>query len=206
MNTVFQFVAWTSIALVTGGPLSAQVVKYGACTIDFEDLPLPHCALEIRGGQLYVLRKFADDVFSRRNSGIIAHPVSVEGHRLAWTYLPDEGWAYFDPSGLVVVRNVATYDNGASEFHHRLVLVTKGEKWGLSNARGKLVVPMQYDGMLDDWKGPGWLACSGCQKVHQGEHWWFSGGTWVRLDERGRLVGEADDPPRPPTLHDQASH
>jgi hypothetical protein len=97
----------------------------------------------------------------------------------------------------VVVQNVAAGDNAASEFQDGLVLVTKDGKWGLADTRGKLVVPMQYDGMMGNFKESGWLACSGCQVVHQGEHWWLSGGKWVRLDTRGRVAGDASDPSAP---------
>ena len=100
----------------------------------------------------------------------------------------------------MVVQNVAAGDNAASEFQDGLVLVTKDGKWGLADTRGKLVVPMQYDGMMGNGKEPGWLACSGCQVVHQGEHWWFSGGKWVRLDKRGRVAGQANAPPEPITM------
>jgi hypothetical protein len=92
------------------------------------------------------------------------------------------------------VQNVAPAENDPSEFHDGLVQVTKADKWGLANSKGRLVVPMKYDGILNNWEKSGWLACSGCQVVHKGEHWWFSGGQWFLLDKQGRVAGEAKEP------------
>ena len=182
------------LAFATAAPCKAQIVKYGECAIDLELMTLPGCALESRNGHLYVLRRFAVDVLSSRVSGVAAVPVSVGGHRLAWTALPDAGWAYFDRSGLVVVENVATMDNAADEFHNGLVRINVGNKWGLASLHGKVIAPLTFDGVLDVSGDHGWLACKGCRTVNDGEHSWFEGGEWFRLDRKGRVVGTATDP------------
>jgi hypothetical protein len=187
--------AWlTTLALVAAWPAWAQVVRYGDCSIDWELLQLPDCALSVKGNQLYVSQEFATDVFLHRVTGVAATPVIVSGHQWAGTNLPKRGWAYFDRNGLVVVQNVATMDNGPSEFHRGLVRVTREGKWGLAGLNGELVVPMQYDGLLDYKAGYGWLACTECRTVHQGDYSWFSGGNWVAIDHLGKVIGKTNDP------------
>jgi hypothetical protein len=169
-------------------PASAQTVRYGSCAIDLQIVQLPDCAVSAKAGRAYVVKKFVDDVFRKRATGVAAVPVLVEGRRLAWTSISGRGWVYFDRTGLVVVEHVAIMDNGADEFHHGLVRVTRYNKWGLANLKGKLVVPMQYDGLLANPSGLGWLACSGCTTVSDGEHSWPSGGTWSKLDSNGKVT------------------
>lgn len=171
----------------------AQVLNFRGCAIDLELMVLPKCSVEIKDGHLYVMKEFADYVFShRRIMGVAVERIDVEGHHLASTGVAGAGWVYFDHTGRVVVQNVATMDNGADAFYHGLVRVTKDKKWGLSNVEGKLIVPMQYDWVGGDEKG--WVACSGCREVSAGEHSWFSGGTWVRLGRHGQVLGKTADP------------
>jgi hypothetical protein len=82
-------------------------------------------------------------------------------------------------------------DNGANDFHHGLVRVRRDDKWGLADTKGKLVVPLRYDGMLDSAPNFGWVACSGCHDVSDksGEYHWFEGGKWLRLNARGKVIG-----------------
>jgi hypothetical protein len=167
---------------------SAQTVRYGTCAIDLQVVQLPDCAVSAKGGRVYVSAKFARDVFSKRAVGVAAVPVQVEGRRLAWTEIYGRGWVYFDRTGLVVVEHVAIMDNGADQFHRGLIRVTRYNKWGLADLKGKLVVPMQYDGLLTNPSGSGWLACAGCTTVSDGEHSWPSGGTWSKLDSNGKVI------------------
>lgn len=184
--------ACLTLALIAALPSNAQVVRYGDCAIDLELITLPDCAVSIQQDRLYVEKRFVDDVFSQRVIGVAAHPIRVGKQRLAWTSLSEGGWAYFDRTGLVVVKNVATMDNGADEFHHGLVRVTKDKKWGLANVQGRIVVPMRYDGIGLDQNGG--IACSGCRTITHDEHSWFSGGTWFRMDKRGKVLGRIVDP------------
>jgi hypothetical protein len=197
MKILIKAACFVQLAVGTASFGLDQTVTYGKCSIDLGVPMLPKCALDERNGQLFVLRSFVDDVFAGRVHGLAAQPVRVGREWLASIYLDEGKWSYFNESGLVVVQNVADADNAAGEFYDGLVLVTKDGKWGLADPRGRLVVPMQYDGMLGNWKRPGWLACSGCRVVHHGEHSWFSGGKWVRLDTRGRVAGDASAPPEP---------
>lgn len=196
MGTLFKLICLIVLTMACAPESNAQVKKFGGCSIDFEIMRLPDCVIEVKDGRSYVLKEFAEYVLSRRQVGVAAWPVTVEGRHLAWTNLPDVGWAYFDRTGLVLVQNVATMDNGADTFYHGLVRVTKNDKWGLANIEGRLVVPMQYDGILDYTPHIGWLACAGCrtQTDANREHFWFLGGAWYRLSGLGRVIGRTTDP------------
>ncbi|HTJ30553.1 MAG TPA: WG repeat-containing protein [Acidobacteriaceae bacterium] len=170
--------------------IPAQVIRSGNCTVDYELLQLPACALETHNGKLYLSKPYLQLFFSPTGKSLAT---GTPGN-LASTYLPDEGWAYLDHTGLVVVRNVAVMDNGANAFHYELVRITRSGKWGLADIHGKIVVPFTYDGMLDYQKGQGWPACTGCSYVHQGEYGYFRGGKWVALTRQGK-AGLPIDPP-----------
>jgi hypothetical protein len=186
--------ACVGVAIIAAAPCDAQIGIYGDCAVDFELASLPDCAVSTREGRLYVHRGFVDDVFSGKDTGIAAHAVRVGKNRLAWTHLPADGWAYFDPTGLIVVQHVAMMDNGASDFHRGLVRVTSGDKWGLADVRGNMIAPLKYDGILEYESKRGWLACEGCRTVHQGDYSWFTGGEWVWLASKGSVVSKATDP------------
>jgi hypothetical protein len=153
----------------------AQARTTAECSID-TDLPsIPSCALETRHGQVHVGATYLPLLLASAHGRLIA------------VRLPT-GWAYVDRHGRVVVTDVAVMDNGANDFHHGLVRVTRNGKWGLADAQGRLVVPLRYDGMLDYRPGKGWSVCSGCRAASDGEHGWFEGGEWASLDRHGRMI------------------
>jgi len=157
--------------------LMAPKCGQAACVVDLELLVLPRCALETRGDQLYVASRFVRRLFNDPHQ------------KMAATGAEGEGWIYIDRTGRVLVRNVATMDNGADSFHGGLVRVTRDGKWGLATARGRLAVPMEFDGMLDPHEGERrWAACKGCRTAGDGEHGWFEGGTWYWIDRKGSVV------------------
>jgi hypothetical protein len=165
--------AMGALAAMLAGPARGQ----DACVLDQEMLVLPRCALETRSGQLYVGQRFVQRLFSNTRQKMAA--AGAEG----------EGWIYVDRAGRVLVRNVATMDNGADSFHGGLVRVTRDGKWGLATMRGRLAVPMEFDGILDPHEGERrWEACKGCRMAGDGEHNWFEGGTWYWIDLQGRVV------------------
>jgi len=185
---------WTYLVLVLSALADAQVIKNGDCVVDTEILGLPKCAIESRDNKLYVSKQFLPMFFS--NDAMAPGAVTPKSEHLAWTHLPDGGWAYFNRNGLVVVQNVATNDNGPSEFHLGLVRITNGKKWGLSNAKGRLILPLKYDGILEYQEGKGWLVCSGCHIENEigGEYQFFKGGEWSWLDRHGRVSRAASEP------------
>src|SRR4030081_3494526 len=106
--------AMGALASMLAGPARRQE----ACVVDQEMLVLPRCALETRGGQLYVGQRFVPRLFSNTRQKMAA--AGAEG----------EGWIYVDRAGRVLVRDVATMDNGADSFHGGLVRVNAGRKVG----------------------------------------------------------------------------
>jgi hypothetical protein len=155
--------------------------RKAACPIDREEeqIALPPCAVFSQGGRLRVIASHVA-VLEFNEYGLA--PIVVPGAG---------GWSYVNRRGWVIVQNVAMMDNGANDFHHGLVRVRRDDKWGLADTKGKLVVPLRYDGMFDYAPKVGWVACSGCRKAQDkwGEHHWFEGGQWLRLNARGKVIG-----------------
>ena len=136
---------------------------------------VPACAIETLHDRTQVIAKYVPAMFASTSE------------RLTAVFLPT-GWVYIDRHGMVVVSDVAVMDNGASDFHHGLVRVTRDGRWGLADTHGRLVVPFKYNGMLDYQPGKGWEVCTGCRAASDGEHGWFEGGQWGWLDRHGRTA------------------
>jgi hypothetical protein len=184
--TAFTFILLASLVTC---PANCQVLRNGSCKVDAEVFLLPQCALETRDGHVFVAKEYLPLYFSSGSA------------RLASAVLPEDGWAYFDRHGLIVVRNVANFDNGPSPFHYGLVRVNRKSKWGLADSRGTLVVPLTYDGMLEyEESNRGWRVCTGCRWVSAGEYGWFEGGNWYWLDRNGKVAGKAESPISPGKL------
>lgn len=171
--------------------LKSQIIQVGNCRVDLELIPLPSCAIETRNGRVFIIQELVEILFSRPT--IASQPVKVDGKHMASVFVPGTGWSYIDRSGQVVVKDVAFLDNGGSPFHHGLVRIHRGEKWGLANATGKLVLPLEFDGILEFNSGR-WLACKGCKTQRSGEYSFFVGGSWFAIDQHGRVVGKAQEP------------
>ncbi len=183
-----------AVLILLGGAstsLKSQLVQVGNCRVDLELMNLPPCAVETRNGRVFIVKEVAEILFTRPS--ITARRVKVEGRSLACVFVPGTGWSYIDRSGQVIVKNVAFFDNGGSPFHNGLVRVKRDEKWGLANAKGLLVVPLEFDGILEFNSGR-WLACKGCKTQRAGEYSFFTGGSWFAIDQHGRVVGKAQEP------------
>lgn len=182
MRQRYGLVLGSVLALMFLRPMVGQVIKSMDCSVDLEILRLPSCAVVTRSNHLYISQVFVGPLFK----GVSSHLASV--------LLPSDGWAYFDRTGLVRVKDVAPFDNGASDFHSGLVRVLRGGKYGLASDRGVLKTPL-YDGMNEfDKDHQGWKACNLCRLVMHGEYSMFEGGNWFWLDRQGRVVGRAEDP------------
>jgi len=181
MTKAMKTAVLTAVALSTL-QLHGQVVRYKDCFVDAEIWSLPKCALEERDGHQYVSKRYLP-LFSFSNP-----------QNLAWTNLPGAGWAYFNRQGLILVQNVAQWDNGPSPFHQGLVRIVSKGKWGLAKIDGTVAVPLKYDGILEpDEHDDRWKACMGCQTIPDGEYSKFEGGDWFWLNRTGRQIGKAED-------------
>jgi hypothetical protein len=160
--------------------VASQEVPTESCKPDPELIAVPPCAIQHVDGKTRIIE-----------SHLTKRSFNKYGLAPAWV---EGGWTYVDRQGWVVIPNVAVMDNGANDFHHGLVRVASGGKWGLADSHGKLIVPLKYDGGLDYEPGKGWLVCSGCRAVTKNEHSWFEGGQWLRLNARGNVIGSAQNP------------
>ena len=179
------------LLLAASSSLKSQIVQVGNCTVDLELMNLPPCAVETRNGQVFILKELAEILFTRPS--IAARQVKLDGQSLACVFVPGTGWSYINRNGHVIVKHVAFLDNGGSPFHHGLVRINLDKKWGLANATGRLVVPLEFDGILEFNSGR-WLACKRCKIQRIGEYSIFTGGSWFAIDQRGRVVGKAQEP------------
>jgi hypothetical protein len=179
------------LLLVASSSLKSQTVQVGNCKVDLELMSLPPCAVETRNDRVFILKELAEILFTQPS--ITARIVKLDGQSLACVFIPETGWSYINRNGQVIVKHVAFLDNGGSPFHHGLVRINLDKKWGLANATGRLVVPLEFDGIYEFRSGR-WLACKGCKLQKSGEYSFFTGGDWFAIDQRGRAIGKAEEP------------
>jgi hypothetical protein len=175
-----------ALSFVHQGP--CQTIRHRGCVVDAGFILVPQCAFERKNGQLYVSARYLHLVLGPSKDKL--EPIAIEG----------SGWAYIDRRGLVVVQDVAFFDNGADFFHNGLVRVVRSGKYGLADMHGAIIVPEAYDGILDPDDGDTrWSACKGCRTVTAGEYHFFAGGDWYWFDKRGQVIGKRDNPAVPST-------
>ena len=167
---------------------AAQTIGHDGCTVDAEVLKLPECAVDRQGGETTLRAEFLP---------ILPH-FSDSKSKLAYRELSEGGWAYFNRQGRVLVKNVASFDNGSSPFHYGLVRITQANKWGLADVHGTIVVPLEFDGAYEyEPRARHWTVCKKCHLVEKGEYSWFEGGTWFALDKHGKLIDQIAEPTYP---------
>ncbi|MFS2110726.1 WG repeat-containing protein [Sphingomonas sp. Sphisp140] len=150
-----------------------------------QSYPLP-CFHAPRGGELDTF----PDCAAQANDGTL---------RLAPAHLKRLD---FDRSGLATIhvgksfhyvrRNgrtapVMTMDNGADPFVNGRARSEWQGKIGYVDRTLRLVIARRYDGAMPFEKGFGEV-CMGCSLTGDGEHHWYAGGTWLRVDRAGREV------------------
>jgi hypothetical protein len=82
---------------------------------------------------------------------------------------------------------VETMDNGADYFNDGLARSQAGGKIGYIDRKLNLVIPATYDGAYPFKDGVA-VVCTACTIAGDGEHSWYEGGQWGRIDRRGRVV------------------
>jgi hypothetical protein len=86
-------------------------------------------------------------------------------------------------------------DSGTDVFHRELVRLEHDRKYGFADRRGRIVIPVRYDGALNsDEEGP--KVCVGCRMEKSGEYGLFTGGHWFSADGRGHLRAVSNPPAR----------
>lgn len=109
-------------------------------------------------------------------------------NNLAPIYLGD-GWAYISTSGKIVVRRIASYENGPEPFKDDLLRVQIDDKYGFFDPTGEIAIPAQYDGAMPFDQGYT-SVCTGCTVESNGDYHEFSGGLWSCIDTTGKKVPE----------------
>lgn len=162
------------------GSLFAQSIP--RCVVDDEvsEWRFPSCALITRQGAQYVPSNYLKDA-TFNEYGLLGLGLDLGGR------------VYVNREGRIVIRYVALMDNEADPFHHGLVRLERAGKYGFADPKGRIVVPIRYDGALNsDEEGP--RVCAGCRVEQDGEYHYFAGGHWFDVDAGGRLHPRAKGP------------
>jgi len=80
---------------------------------------------------------------------------------------------------------VMTMDNGADPFVNGRARSEWNGKIGYVDRSLRLVIARRYDGAMPFEKDLAEV-CTGCVLTGDGEHHWYTGGTWLRVDAAGR--------------------
>jgi hypothetical protein len=80
-----------------------------------------------------------------------------------------------------------TMDNGADLFVDGRARSQLGGKIGFIDRSLRVVIARRYDGAMPFEKGVAEV-CTGCVLASDGEHHWYTGGRWVRIDRAGRVL------------------
>lgn len=167
----------SALILVPGPAVSFGAEPAGTCayaTREGEFGSHPECLTLNKQGQLVLAPS-------------LAKRLSFGAEGLASVYSSRLGWMYVNRKGKIVIRGVATMDNGADYFSDGLVRFAQNGKWGYANARGRVVVVPAYDGALPFDNGIG-RVCQGCKSTcaeASCEHHVLAGGEWACLNTRG---------------------
>jgi len=145
---------------------------WGGSLIPFED---PDSDLwgykTIRGAVAIPARYYVAGEFSR--------------HGLA-AVVDASGWQYVDTQGRCVIRPFV-FDNGPDPFSEGLARFREDGKFGFFDETGRVVIPARFD-FVKPFSGGSAEYCEGCTEQYEGEHMIHSGGTWGRIDRKGRVV------------------
>ena len=82
---------------------------------------------------------------------------------------------------------VELMDNGPDYFKDGLARSRLGGKIGYIDRKLNFVIPAQYDGAYPFEDGVA-VVCTACTIAGDGEHSWYEGGQWGRIDRKGRVV------------------
>lgn len=148
--------------------------KGESCLFDFQRGGVPDCIRKSASGSYVIAPRDVKDL-------------DLDPHGLAPVRSGSHGWMYVNKRGIVVVWGVPTFDNWADEFHNGLVRVLRNGKYGYANRNGTLVIRPEYEGALSFGKGTA-VVCRQCRTATDGEHSWFTGGNWFRIDRRGKVI------------------
>jgi len=170
--------AWFSVLMSPATAQSLRSPQESPCVVeDIDTTTLPACVIQARNDALFIPKKYwMHPTFNRY--GLSPFTIQSFGH------------VYINHTGRIVIRDVATIDNGPDDFHHGLVRINHDQMWGYADPSGRIVVPVKYSCALnykDKYQDYGPLVCSGCRLEKQGEYTSCLGGQWFQVDIHGHL-------------------
>jgi hypothetical protein len=161
------------------------------CRIAFDDDPLPNCFAE-RNNQIYIALEYRAKLDFGKDS---LSPIAAR-YGLAAVML-DDGFAYANRGGRVVIKRIAEFDNGPADFQYGVVRVYSGNKMNFATVAGKHLFPVDYDWVTRFERGRAY-GCIGCRKIcdRPVADWGncedidisYVGGSWFRLAPDGKAT------------------
>lgn len=86
-----------------------------------------------------------------------------------------------------VLFKIFPYDNFADEPSEGTFRIMNGDKLGLADMTGKIIIPTNYVGLYPMQQGRV-VFCEGCSKEQDGEHFFWKGGKWGAFDKNGKII------------------
>ena len=120
--------------------------------------------------------------------------------RLTVHYEEGQGFVAYDSTGRRLFT-VFPYDNGPDYPSEGLFRIIENGKIGFADTSGRVVIPPRYTAVMP-FRGGKAAFCVGCEKVREGEHTVWKGGTWGYIDRQGHVLIPAPDGAMPETFPD----
>lgn len=86
-----------------------------------------------------------------------------------------------------VLFNVFVFDNGPDYPSDGLFRIVKDGKIGYADLEGHIVIPPRFDCAYPFRRGRA-KAGTGCKEQTDGEHRWWTEGTWYTIDKKGKVI------------------
>jgi hypothetical protein len=101
---------------------------------------------------------------------------------------PGKGFVGIDRKENIIFR-VYAFDNGPDYPADGLFRITDNGKIGYADTLGNIIVKPLYDGAYPFEKGIAKVGY-GCLSKTDGEHSWWVGGKWFRIDKKGNIINK----------------
>jgi WG containing repeat len=145
-------------------------------------------------GPLHLLRDSLTDQFAYLNSaGDTVIPLGKYSFcftevfdKYAIVSLPGKGFVGIDRKENIIF-SVYVFDNGPDYPEDGLFRITDKGKIGYADTLGNIIVKPRYDCAYTFEKGIAKVGY-GCLSKTDGEHSWWVGGKWLRIDKKGNVI------------------
>ncbi|MCE9600003.1 MAG: WG repeat-containing protein, partial [Spirochaetia bacterium] len=98
----------------------------------------------------------------------------------------ESGFFFIDQKGKHRFQMFA-YDNGPDYFAEGLARFVEKGKVGFFNEKAERVIPATFD-FATPFENGFTVACNGCKRKMDGEHWTMEGGKWMVLRKSGKVA------------------